>query len=80
MSDCKIDLHTHTKYSDGLDKPQKLVEYARKKNLAIAITDHNRAEGNLEVQDNNKNVLVVPGIETTCKEGPHLLFYFYLHW
>ena len=41
-----IDLHTHTKASDGTYTPEELMEYALTKNLkAIAITDHDTING-----------------------------------
>lgn len=40
------DLHNHSVYSDGSYTPRELVEYAKKKGLsAIALTDHNTADG-----------------------------------
>lgn len=42
----KIDLHTHSNYSDGTFSPKELVEYAKVKKLkAIAITDHDTIKG-----------------------------------
>ncbi len=40
------DLHTHSIFSDGSDKPERLVEMARELGLkAIALTDHNTVAG-----------------------------------
>lgn len=39
------DLHTHTNHSDGALTPQQLVVEAKKKNLIIALTDHNTVSG-----------------------------------
>ena len=43
----KIDLHTHSYYSnDGLSSPEKLIKTALKKELnGIALTDHNTTAG-----------------------------------
>lgn len=41
-----IDLHMHSRYSDGNFTPRELVEEARKKGLvAIAVTDHDTTDG-----------------------------------
>ncbi|MDZ7722962.1 MAG: PHP domain-containing protein [candidate division KSB1 bacterium] len=46
MQDKKIDLHVHSKYSDGLLSPAEIVDYAVKRNVsAISITDHDTAAG-----------------------------------
>ncbi len=40
------DLHTHTRYSDGTDTPQRVLELAKQAGLsAIAITDHDILNG-----------------------------------
>lgn len=45
MSDRTADLHLHTRFSDGTDSPERVVELAREAGLsAIAITDHDNAE------------------------------------
>ena len=37
----RVDLHTHTSYSDGLDSPTQLVAKAAQQGLhSMAITDH----------------------------------------
>ncbi|MCR5813407.1 MAG: PHP domain-containing protein [Desulfovibrio sp.] len=42
----RIDLHTHTSFSDGTDQPEELVQKARAAGLAaIAVTDHDTCEG-----------------------------------
>lgn len=41
-----IDLHTHSTKSDGTYTPEELIRYAKEKELAaIALTDHDTAEG-----------------------------------
>lgn len=64
----KIDLHMHSKESDGKYTPSQLVDLAIKKKIpVIAITDHDIASGNKEAQDyaKNKPIIYVPGIEIT---------------
>lgn len=47
----KIDLHTHSCYSDGYFTPQQLIEYAQKHNVKLlALTDHDTVDGVAECQ------------------------------
>jgi predicted metal-dependent phosphoesterase TrpH len=71
-----VDLHFHTRYSDGLNTPREVARKARKLGIGIAITDHNAVAGALEMQV-FKDLLSIPGIEITSKEGAHILVYFY---
>lgn len=61
-----IDLHSHTKASDGEKTPEELIGLAISKNIsALAITDHDTVDG-LEKAVNyakNKNIKLIPGIE-----------------
>ena len=46
-----IDLHTHTKYSDGTWDVQKLLQEAEKNNVELlAITDHDTVKAHLELE------------------------------
>ena len=41
-----IDLHSHSRYSDGSDTPAEIVATARAKGLtALALTDHDLLDG-----------------------------------
>lgn len=71
------DMHFHTKYSDTYTRIKPILKLARKKNIHLAITDHNEVQGCLEASQNKYGVKIIPGIEVGCKEGPHLLLYFY---
>lgn len=67
-----IDLHVHTKYSDGTDSVIELLQKAQEKQLSIlSITDHNTALAyeELEKIDINKfyNGKIIPGIELNTK-------------
>ncbi len=62
----RIDLHTHTTFSDGTLTPTELVELAAKKSIkVVAVTDHDNFDGVLEAIQcgKEKNVTVVSGIE-----------------
>ena len=71
-----VDMHVHTRYSDGLGTIPELVEKARQLNIGLAVTDHNEIQGAVEINAYD-DVLSIPGIEVTTKEGSHLLSYFY---
>ncbi|RLI90924.1 MAG: metal-dependent phosphoesterase [Candidatus Altiarchaeales archaeon] len=70
----KIDIHTHSSYSDGANTPGEMVRYAKKIGLdGIAITDHNVIDGAIKaLRYNSENFTVIPGIEVSSKEG-HIL-------
>ena len=61
-----IDLHAHTTFSDGEYTPEELIDIAIKNNItALAITDHDTVDGVKSALKyaENKNILIVPGIE-----------------
>jgi len=70
----KIDIHTHSSYSDGANTPGEMVRYAKKIGLdGIAITDHNVIDGAIKaLRYNSEDFTVIPGIEVSSKEG-HIL-------
>jgi len=72
-----IDCHFHSRYSDGSAKIEEILEKAKKKNIGVAITDHNEIRGALEAYHNTLGVPVIPGIEVSCKGMIHLLLYFF---
>lgn len=72
-----VDMHFHTKYSDGLNKIKTVLKKARKKCVGIAITDHNAISGAIEAHANAKGIMVIPAIEVSTLDGPHAIFYFY---
>ncbi|OYT54774.1 MAG: metal-dependent phosphoesterase [Candidatus Altiarchaeales archaeon ex4484_2] len=73
-SKMKIDIHTHSTYSDGYNTPKEMVEYAMKIGLdGLAITDHNEIKGSLEaLKYSTRDFTVVPGVEVSSHEG-HIL-------
>jgi len=71
-----IDMHYHTKYSDGMRKVPIIIKKAKRLGIGVSITDHNDIRGALEI-NKCKDILSIPGIEVTSKEGVHTLFYFY---
>ena len=71
-----VDMHTHSKYSDGLNKIDTILKNASKKHFGIALTDHNEIRGSIEAYK-SKKAFVIPAIEINSFDGPHLLCYFY---
>lgn len=64
----RVDLHTHTCYSDGRAAPAELLAAARARGLsALAITDHDNAAAVRELAAQaNAGVRLIPAIELTC--------------
>ena len=63
-----IDLHTHSKFSDGTFTPLQLVKYAEEKGLkAFALTDHDTTEGVKEAKSIETNVEVISGVEISTR-------------
>ena len=79
----KIDLHTHTTYSDGRNTPKELIDLAKKNNYDIfAITDHDSISGYLKVKDYAKKlgITLIPGAEISTlynNKDIHILAYFF---
>ena len=71
-----VDLHFHSHYSDGFNRVEAIARKAHDLGIGIAITDHNAIGGAVEI-DGYSDVLSIPGIEVTSKEGTHILIYFY---
>lgn len=78
----RIDLHTHTNYSDGSFSPAALVELAHKKGLNIlGITDHDTTDGLAEAMEAAQGLPLelIPGIELSTEfqgRETHILGYF----
>ncbi len=75
-----IDLHSHSRYSDGSDTPAEIVATARAKGLtALALTDHDLLDGLDEARAAaGDEIEFVPGTELSVdwhEMGMHLLVY-----
>jgi len=68
------DLHVHTNVSkDGESSVEEILKRAEEAGLdAIAITDHDSVDGAKRAMACKSNVIVIPGIEVSTKQG-HLL-------
>lgn len=77
-----IDLHTHSRVSDGSATPTQLIELASSANCqAIALTDHDTFDGIHEARKRAEelDIELIPGVEVSCDwiHGTlHLLVYF----
>jgi predicted metal-dependent phosphoesterase TrpH len=71
-----VDMHFHSRYSDGLNTVSAIAKRARKLGIGVGITDHNEIRGAIEI-NSYKDVLSIPGIEITSVEGIHILVYFF---
>ena len=78
----RVDLHLHTRYSDGSWTPAELCRAAADRHLAaIAVTDHDTLDGipAMLAAGQQHGVEVLPGVEITCRvktREVHLLGYF----
>lgn len=75
-----VDLHTHSRYSDGSDSPTAIVEQARAAGLsAVALTDHDLLDGIDEAAEAaGTGITLIPGTELSVGwqgKGMHLLVY-----
>ena len=78
----KIDLHIHTKYSDGGCELQDLFDRLKENNIElISITDHSNFDAYQKLEDiNTYNIKIIKGIEMNVEYNSnilHLLLYKY---
>ncbi|ACC97823.1 putative metal-dependent phosphoesterase [Elusimicrobium minutum Pei191] len=72
-----IDLHTHSKFSDGTSKPSEVVVAAVKKGVKLyALTDHDTIEGVPQAKEKAQSYKMnfVTGVEISTNEDEHLHF------
>ncbi|MBI4148970.1 PHP domain-containing protein [Candidatus Woesearchaeota archaeon] len=72
-----VDMQVHSLHSDGFHKVATILKKCRKRRFGLALTDHHTIDGVLEAWRLKDDVLVIPGIELTSKEGPDVIVYFY---
>jgi predicted metal-dependent phosphoesterase TrpH len=78
----KVDLHTHTSYSDGFYSPAELIRKAKDAGIEyLGITDHDNVAGIEEATEAGKKlgVEVIPGLEISTDlrdKEIHILAYF----
>ena len=73
----KIDLHTHSEFSDGTCSPKEVVHAALKAGANVfALTDHDTTDGvrQAEAVCKEHRILFTPGVEISTREHDHLHF------
>ncbi|MDD1667941.1 MAG: hypothetical protein LUO96_05685 [Methanomicrobiales archaeon] len=70
-------MHFHTVHSDGLVTIPQLLARARFHGIGCAVTDHNEISGAVQACRERRDLSVIPGIEVSASDGPHILLYFY---
>jgi len=82
MPERTADLHLHTTFSDGTERPERVVELAHQAGLsAIAITDHDNVDAipRATAEASRYGIEVIPGIEMSAsaeKIEIHILAFF----
>ncbi len=64
----RVNFHAHSTYSDGSSSPREIdaiVQTARRKNMLVAITDHN----NVCAHETFASPRIIPGVEVKVQEG-----------
>lgn len=64
-----VDLHMHTKYSDGILEPKELIDFAKKNNVEImSINDHDTVRGVMNMLSlEYSGITVLCGIECSSR-------------
>lgn len=73
----KIDLHTHSDFSDGTCSPEEVVRAALKSGASVyALTDHDTTDGVLRAEAvcREHRILFTPGVEISTRDHDHLHF------
>ena len=70
-----FDMHFHTNYSDGSARVKTVEKICNKKNIGVALTDHNIIKAVLKAQ--NYKFKFIPGIELRSYENIDILLFFY---
>lgn len=83
----KIDLHTHTIFSDGTDSPSEIIEKAREAGLdLLSVTDHDSIRAGIEIPSlleqmpAEQKTAFIRGVEFSCRDERgkyHILGYGY---
>jgi hypothetical protein len=70
-------MHFHTIHTDGLVSIRSLLSRVRARGIGCAVTDHNEISGAVHACRERGDLPVIPGIEVSAVDGPHILLYFY---
>lgn len=72
-----VDMHYHTNCSDSFTDVRQAIRLADERGVGVAITDHNLISSLMKIKDEDQPVPVIPGMEVSASDGPHILVYFY---
>ena len=75
--DMAVDMHFHTSCSDSFTDVRAAVRLASERGVGLAVTDHNLIESLIRIKGEDVQVPVIPGMEVSTSDGPHILVYFY---
>lgn len=64
-----VELHCHSRFSDGLARVEEIMLVAARELGAIAITDHGTLDGYKAAKRLKPAVLLIPGAEITSQDG-----------
>ena len=73
----KVDLHTHSSFSDGTTSPEEIVQAAAKANVKLfSLADHDTTDGVIRAQHACQKYAIdfVPAVEISTREHDHLHF------
>lgn len=72
-----VDMHFHTNCSDSFTDIDAAVRLAAERGVGIAVTDHNLISSLVKIKGRDLPVPIIPGMEVSTSDGPHILVYFY---
>jgi len=72
-----VDMHFHTSHTDGMVTIRALLARVRDRGIGCAVTDHNEISGAVLACGEREDLPLIPGIEISAADGPHILLYFY---
>jgi hypothetical protein len=72
-----VDMHCHTNHSDARVSVRDALAKASSRGIGLAVTDHNEVSGSLAAASEAAGPMIIPGIEISALDGPHILIYFY---
>jgi len=70
-------MHIHTDCSDSYSNIKRLLKIARSRGVGMAVTDHNLITSLEAIDLEDQDVFIIPGMEVSTSDGPHILTYFY---
>jgi len=71
-----VDMHCHSCHSDAPVRIRDALARASSLGIGLSITDHNEVSGCREAIELSRGSLIIPGIEVSALDGPHILVYF----